>query len=136
MGSLYYVASAPAVAVELSLGHMQLLRLQTFTRGNIVVSSQPLAARSSKLLCAAGPSLQFANMSRDLGLLYSAKKRRFAALQRKRLTASRVRLKRVGRLTGLTKAARVLITTGAVPQALWGVENAGMAPNVRVALRS
>ena len=52
----------------------------------------------------------------------------WVSVTRKRLTLAGSRLRRIGNLSKLSRATRRLVTTGAVPAALWGVEGTGVSP--------
>ena len=73
---------------------------------------------------------------RDLGVHLVATAKRSTKLQKQRVNKTMAKLKRIAPLARKVKGARKLISTGALPQALWASASIGLAPSRIAMLRT
>ena len=105
---------------------------------SLVLSSDkllaPIVARQLKLK--ANVKISTAATGRDLGILHNTTAKRNTSLQANRISKATKRMKRISILAKSVRGARRLISTGALPQALWGQNSISLAPTVLSRLRS
>ena len=136
-GSIAQIASAAVKAAISFCTSMRHIGLQISSK-TVVVSSQPRLARAlaAQIRKHQGISVVVANTGRDLGVVNNPTRRRSTILQDSRIGKAKRKLRRVARYTKAVRSARRLTTTGAMPQALWGLGAVGLAPTTIKSLRT
>ena len=97
------------------------------SKSTIVASSLELARHVQKQL-APYVRVEVATHGRDLGIDYSATKRRSIHVFAKRMKLAKARLRRIKAIAKKHKEAKKLVKTGFKPQATWGHAAKGMSP--------
>lgn len=103
---------------------------------SIIVSSElALAKRVAAELKDHGICVSVSSSHRDLGIMFTAGARRDLSLSEQRLAKAAKRSQRIARISKITRSARKLFTSGALPQAIWGHQMTGLAPSHLLILR-
>ena len=136
-GSLSQIANAAiraAVSFCISMGTLGL----KVSSKSVIVSSQPRLARAVALQLrkTQGVAVTVAETGRDLGIVNNPSKRRSTIIQDSRIAKASRKFRRIARLAKGVRSARKLSTTGAVPQAVWGLGAVGLAPSTVKRLRT
>ena len=129
-GTFQHVVSvlAPAAHQFVVAARLLGLPLSTKTGASVIVASHPVIAKRVALYVRRlGMRLNIASSARDLGALFGMRTRRFG-LMSTRFAAAGVRLRQTRGLVREDRRARKLVTTGASPVAMYGVELLGLAP--------
>ena len=119
-------------------GSMSTLRLRISPKSVVVCSSVGLARTVSKMLNRKGVPIKVEVSARDLGIRFAAG-RPIRSLDKEalgRLRGSLSKLARIARYSKQVRAVRVTATTGAMPQALWGLGAIGAADTTIASCRS
>lgn len=121
-----------------ALFHNCMVRLQlNLSSKSVICTSDPkLTKPLVPHLGQLGISVRPATHARYLGILFNPQTARHTTIQQSRILAATKRLRIIGGLTRITKAARKLATTGAYPQALYGHATCGIAPSALNKLRT
>ena len=105
------------------------LRLSIADKSTIVCSSPALAQLAQKQLVDIGVKVAISDNVRDLGLMYTVGCRRRPQMVIKRLLKAHRRITNIVKLAKITRRARKLVPTGAIPLAVWGGRGCGSATN-------
>ena len=135
---------SPRVVLR-TLAHAGVSIVGSFRALNLTISSKSVVLSTSKALAAAiakiiytytAHKLPVKASARDLGVLHSTARVRRTGVLDQRFTKAISRLKRIAPLAKRVRSARILTSTGALPQALWGHQSLGVAPSALRRLRA
>ena len=116
---------------------MRALRLVISNKSTVVASDHELARSIATVISKhSGVKLSVANTARDLGICNNPTGKRSVRLQVQRLTKAKSRLRRIAPMSRVIRRARLLATTGAFPQALWGQSSIAVSNSTLAALRT
>jgi hypothetical protein len=135
-GSIVHVLNELVDSGKLLVSLLRKLRLRISPKSMVVCSNKYIAKHVAARLGAAGIEVRHEASARDLGVSYTAGKRRVATLQNARLVKAGKRSLRIASMAKATKQARRLFTTGARPQAIWGHQVHGVAAGQMTRLRT
>ena len=136
-GRMSCIAEAAIKAAMTFCVSMKALGLRVSAKTVIVSSNHRLAtALAVQIRKRQGVKVTVAQAGRDLGVTNAPTRRRCTSIQNSRLTKAKAKLGKIARYTKAVRAARRLVTAGAMPQALWGCGAIGLAPTVIKDLRT
>ena len=129
IGTLQQVSNDSTFAAMKFCSAMKAINLKISSKSVIVSSSPRIAANIAALIKKHSKVMvQVHAAARDLGVLNNPSRRRRTDMQASRITKAGNRLCKIAPLARAVRRARNLTHTGAIPQALWGVEVLGLAP--------
>ena len=115
---------------------MASLKLKISSKTVVVASDNKLAQRIVEVIRKfPGVTVKQQQAGRDLGILNNPTGVRRTLLQASRVAKVKCRLKRISPLAKTLRRSRVLIHTGAIPQATWGSAAVGIAPTTLAKVR-
>ena len=112
------------------------IRCKISPKTTILGTTNKIVNTTKSYLLAEGIPAKIGTIGKDLGIATNLAQKRVVALNKSRFSRAHERAKLIGRLTESNRTAKALYTTGAWPQANYGLEAIGCTPTYRAYLRA